>query len=219
MHPRVFLRSLADVYRRFGVTAAARFLWTGLLNIVFFYDCLHIIVLERSALKPLPAQGERNISSRLATLADLERLDADPGWEIGADKLALLRGGDSCILSLVDGEVAGYTWAHTRGRPELIPGLVLSLPDDLLYNYAGFTHPRFRGVGLQPYRHHAVLEQTAWGQRRALLGYVRATNFASQHGQAKSGYRQIGRIWLFGTRRHFLALFSRRLRELGIGRR
>ena len=92
------------------------------------------------------------------------------------------------------------------------------MPANFLYNYAGFTHPDFRGGGLQSYRHRSVLDNERWTDRRALLGYVAATNFASQRGQTKSGYRRIGTVWLIGTRRHFAALFSKSLRDIGIGR-
>jgi len=107
---------------------------------------------------------------------------------------------------------------HTRGEPELMPGLRLRVPGTYLYNYAGFTHPSFRGVGLQSHRHRAVLERDEWSDRSALLGYVFATNFASRRGQAKSGYRDIGTIRLLGSRERFLVWPSSSLRRIGVER-
>jgi len=217
MHPRFFLRSARDVYVRFGWMAAARFLLDGMLNTFMFFDCLHIIVLDRAALKPLPAGG-CTFDSRVATEAELNSMGADPRWEINDTKMSSFRMGDSCVLSFVDGQPAGYTWVHTAGSPELIPGLTLNIPAEYVYNYAGLTLPDFRGAGLQTYRHHSVLNHERWQNRRALLGYVRATNFASQRGQSKSGYKKVGNLWLLGTRNHFIAIPSRSLGELGIRR-
>ncbi len=217
MHPRFFVKSARDVYVRFGWMAAARFLLDGMLNTFMFFDCLHIIVLDRAALKPLSAGG-CTFDSRVATEAELNSMGADPRWEINDTKMSSFRTGDSCVLSLVDGQPAGYTWVHTVGSPELIPGLTLNIPAEYVYNYAGLTLPDFRGAGLQTYRHHSVLNHERWRNKRALLGYVRATNFASQRGQSKSGYKKVGTLWLLGTRNHFIAIPSRSLGELGIRR-
>lgn len=218
MHPRAFLGAIRATYKRFGLSAAVKGGLEGIVNAFIFVDCLHIIVLERAALKPLSPEAAKRFSSRVAAPEELARLSKEPRWEIDEAKLRFAAMGDTCILSLVDGHPAGYTWAHTLGRPELIPGLTLSIPSQFVYNFAALTLPEFRGVGLQPYRHHSVLDNERWKDKGALLGYVRATNFASQSGQTKSGYRRIGKIWLLGTRRHYAALFSKSLRDLGIRR-
>ena len=142
----------------------------------------------------------------------------DPLLGIGPSKVNSFLAGDTCLLSYVDGELAGYTWAHTRGCPELIPGFVISVPAQYAYNYAGFTSPEFRGLGLQAYRHRVLLEDRVCGDCHGLLGFVAHTNFASRRGQTKSGYRTVGSVWLVGTRRHFVALFSDGLRRMGIRR-
>lgn len=142
----------------------------------------------------------------------------DPRWDISDERMRYFRTGDVCLLSYVDDRLAGYTWVHAQGRPELIPNLVIAVPGDYLYNYAGLTLPEFRGAGLQPYRHHAVLNQAQWKDRKGLLGYVRYTNMASRKGQEKSGYRRIGSMWLLGSRRHFAVYFSRSLKAMGIRR-
>jgi hypothetical protein len=218
MHPRVFLGSIRATYVRFGWVAALKYALESVLNLFVFFDCLHIIVLERSALKPLDPEASKRFDSHIVSHEELVRMSQDPRWEIDEAKLKYSRMGDACVLSLIDGNPAGFTWAHTLGRPELIPGLTISVPADFVYNFAALTLPEFRGSGLQSYRHHSVLNNERWRNRRALLGYVRATNFASQKGQAKSGYRPIGKIWLIGTRKHFMAFFSRQLREIGIRR-
>lgn len=221
MHPRSLLRRLGtirDVHRRYGFVATLKFVVFRLVNAFIFFDCFYIIMLERACLKPLDVAQTQKFHSQLATLEDVERMRDDPRWDIGDTKIGYFKSGDSCVVSCIDGQPAGYSWAHSDGRPELIPGLVLSVPRDCLYNFASLTLPEFRGSGLQSYRHHSLLIQARWHDRRALLGYVRATNFASQRGQAKSGYKRVGAVWLIGGRRRFIALFSRTLRQMGIRR-
>ena len=210
--------AIRDKRARFGARATARLALHRLLNSVMRLERLNIIILDRDHMRPLdPALTER-LSSRLATLADLKAMQGDPRLDIHQERLTSFRAGDSCLLSYVDGELAGYTWVHTLGRPELMPGLVISVPTQFLYNYAALTLPEFRGLGLQAYRHHQLLDSGLWDDKVGLLGFVMQTNFASRHGQAKSGYRTIGSIRLVGGHRHFTALFSRSLRRLGIGR-
>jgi hypothetical protein len=212
------IAAVGDMRARFGTGASVQHALYRLLNLVMFFEWFNIIVLDRDHVRPLDPALTARFSSRLATVADLEAMQANLRLDIRSVSFEHLRAGDSCLLSYVDGKLAGYTWAHTLGRPELTPGLVISVPAQLLYNYAGLTLPEFRGLGLQPYRHHQLLNSGLWQDKRGLLGFVMHTNFASRHGQAKSGYRTIGSIWAFGSHRHFVTLFSGSLRRLGIRR-
>ena len=212
------LEELKDVHSRFGFGSAALFFIHRLINRFFFVERLNVIVLDRDRLRPLKPNPGAQLTSRLATLQDLEALHKDPLWEVDEDKLQYFHAGDSCLLSYADGKLAGYTWAHTLGRPELIPNLTISVPDSYLYNYAGLTLKEFRGVGLQPYRHHALLNHEKWQSKKGLLGYVKHMNFASRHGQEKSGYRSIGAIWMFGRRQNFRVYVSKSLRDIGVKR-
>jgi hypothetical protein len=212
------LGAFRDVRGRFGTGAAIQHLLHQLLNTVMFFECMNIIVLDREQLRPLGPALTVKLTSRLATLEDLEAMQANPELGIHATKIGYFKAGDSCLLSYAADKLAGYTWTHTLGRPELIPGLVISVPDSYLYNYAALTLPEFRGLGLQPYRHHQLLNSGLWQDKRGLLGYVFQTNFASRKGQTKSGYRRIGCIWLLGSKRHFITWFSPALRRLGIRR-
>ncbi|MFO1402562.1 MAG: hypothetical protein U1F06_06215 [Steroidobacteraceae bacterium] len=209
---------LRDLRARYGTLALLQHVVHRALNAVMFVECMNIIVLDRERLRPLDPALASKLRSRLATRADLEAMRATPALGINATKLANFDAGDACLLSYAGEALAGYTWAHTLGRPELIPGLVIAIPGSYLYNYAALTLPEFRGLGLQPYRHHQLLDSGLWHDKRGLLGYVFQTNFASRKGQTKSGYRRIGAIWLVGSRRHFLTWFTPALRRLGIRR-
>jgi hypothetical protein len=154
----------------------------------------------------------------VATLEELEALRSDARWEIDDNKMRYARLGDTCLLSYANGKLAGYTWAHTGGTPELLPGLTIKVPPEYVYNYSGLTLEEFRGFGLQPYRHHVLLNHERCHGAQGLLGYVRHTNWSSRHGQEKSGYRKIGSIWLIGTEHRYFAIFSKELRSLGVKR-
>jgi hypothetical protein len=126
--------------------------------------------------------------------------------------------GDTCLLSYVDDALAGYTWAHSAGCPELVPGLRISVPHEYLYNFAAFTLSDYRGCGLQSFRHHELLNGDRWRDKKGLLGFVLHTNYSSRRGQGKSGYQKIGSIWLIGGKTHFIASIGRSLRSMGVKR-
>jgi hypothetical protein len=209
---------LSQIGSRFGSVAALQYALYTLVNKAMFFECFHVIVLDRDRVRPLEPTPGHTLSYRLATLQDLESMRLEPRWDISDERMRFFKAGDCCVLSLVDGRLAGYTWVHADGRPELMTNLVIAVPTEYLYNYAGLTLPEFRGAGLQPYRHHVVLNHERWRDRKGLIGYVRYTNRASQKGQDKSGYRRIGSIWLLGSRRRFWTHFSRSLRDMGIKR-
>lgn len=210
--------ALRDMRARFGVAATLQHALYRLVNTVAFFEWIHIIVLDRAQVRPPDAARAERFTARFATLEDLEAMAADPRFAIGPARLEGYRAGESCLLSYVDDELAGYAWAHDLGRAQILPGFVVSVPNQYLYNYAAVTLPQYRGLGLQPYRHHQLLGSGPWQDKSGLLGFVMHTNFASRRGQAKSGYRTIGWICLVGSRRHFRAFFSGSLRRMGIRR-
>jgi hypothetical protein len=215
---RQFIQDVKDEASRVGY---ARALERSLYNTAKQYVSLRrfeVIRLTRDRLAPLEPDNPASITARLATEDDLLGMQAEGTWRIDEELLEGFRAGDRCLLSFVDGQRAGYTWVHTGGRPRLIPGLRLSIPDDYLYNFAGFTLPAFRGYGLQPYRHHEVLARPEWRDRKGMLGFVECINWGSRRGQSKSGYEPVGTISLVGTRNRFTALLSSELKELGIRR-
>ena len=151
-------------------------------------------------------------------LEDLKEMEKQGCWNIPPKKIERFNQGDSCLLSYVDKKLAGYTWVHTNGCPELMPGLKLSMPHEYLYNYDAFTHPEYRGCGLQSFRHHELLNNPRWRDKRGLLGFVIPTNYSSKIGQSKSGYKRIGKVWLVGLKTKFYAHIEKDLRGMGIER-
>ena len=214
-----FFLNLRDEAARVGYVQA---LWRTvyyLLNKRICYRRLNVIRLGRENLVPLNPAKYALLSSRLATEQELLKMQAEGIWDLSDELLANFRAGDACLLSYVGDKLAGYTWVHLAGRPRWLEGLTVRIPEGYGYNYAGFTLPAFRGYGLQPYRHHEVMNRPEWRDRiQGMIGYVECTNWSSQKGQAKSGYQKIGVLTLVGTKRRFFSLFSRELRKLGMGR-
>ncbi|MGY0196751.1 hypothetical protein ACWA7J_16915 [Leptothrix sp. BB-4] len=210
-------RSCQLVRRHHGRRAALRHLAHHLINRVVRVERLHLKWLPRERLKPQDTDAARRGAARLADADDLARMQADPAWDLSPEQMALAARGDRCMLSLLDGQPMGYLWVHEHGEVELLPGLVLRVPDHLLYVYAGLTLPEGRGHGLQSLRHAAVLAQPEWADRTGLLSYVRSINFSSRRGQRRSGFRRIGSIWVFGLRGGRLhCWFSPSLRRAGL---
>lgn len=219
MSPTSVMQYFGGIRNRFGTGAAVHELLRKLVNKLAYVECFHIVALERERLQRPAADAHGRFSSFVATRAQLESMREQPQWRINDVLMRNHAAGDACIVSCVDGAAAGYTWVHADGHPELLPGLAISVPHGWIYNYAGLTLPEFRGAGLQAWRHHAVLGDPRWSDCLGMIGYVRAANFESRHGQAKSGYRRVGSIWLIGRRsERYWAFVSPSLRRRGIRR-
>jgi GNAT superfamily N-acetyltransferase len=204
--------------RRSGPASVLGQVMHNIMCTVMDCDRLDIIMLRRQALRPVRCDGTGTVSCRPACPSDLASMYDAGDWGIQEAKLAWPDLGYVCVLSEVDGQIAGYTWAHDLPVASLCSNLSITVPDEFVYNFDGFTHPRFRGYGLQSIRHRAVLEAPAWAGKAGLLGYVAGTNYASKQGQTKSGYVDVGSIWTVRTGRRFHAHVSPRLRRFGIDR-
>ena len=212
------LRVLKEFRSRFGALKTLRHAVFRFVNKFFYFDCLHIIALNRKNLKSLDSAKTHRFSAKIATLEDLKEMEKQGCWHIHQRKIGYFNQGDACLLSYVDNKLAGYTWAHANGCPELVSGLRLSVPYQYLYNFAGFTHPDYRGYGLQSFRHHELLNHPQWRDRKGLLGFVIHTNYSSKRGQEKGGYERIGNVYIIGGKSHFYAYIEKNLRSMGIKR-
>lgn len=179
---------------------------------------LEIIYLTREHLIPLDPSKYSKHSSSLATKEDLVRMRSEGTWDISDELIEGFKNGDSCVLSSVNGKLAGYTWVHVGGHPLLTSGLRISIPPEYIYNFAGFTLPEFRGFGLQPYRHNIIMSHPAWKDKKGMIGFVECTNWNSKKGQSKSGYQRLGYLTLIGSRKSFVVFFSGAVKKLGIRR-
>ena len=207
-----------ELRSRFGAARTLQHAVFRLVNKFFHFDCLHIIVLDRENLKSLDPAKTRRSSTRIATQEDLEEMEKQGCWGLPQEAIGYFSRGDTCLLSYVDNKLAGYTWALKNGCPALVPGLRLSVPHEYLYNFCGFTHPDYRGYGLQSFRHHELLNHPQWRDRKGLLGFVVHTNRSSKRGQDKSGYKRIGNIYIIGWKSHVYAHIGKDLQSMGIKR-
>jgi len=212
------LKALAELRSRFGTAKTLQHAAFRFVNRFFHFDCLHVIVLRRENLRPLDPAKAARLSTKIATLEQLKEMKKQGCWGLPEKTVDYFKRGDTCLLSYVDGNLAGYTWALESRCPTLVVGLTLSVPREYLYNFCGFTHPDFRGYGLQSFRHHALLNHQQWRDRKGLLGFVVHTNCSSKRGQDKSGYRRIGKIYIIGRGHKLYAHLGRSLRSMGIRR-
>lgn len=213
-----FVEEYIQIRRRFGLAKAIVYIIDLVANRFFFFDCWSVIVLPRDeAAFPEGIDGAP-LSSRFATRDDLIHLQQQGKWKIDTEKINLFNQGDRCLLSCVNNEIGGYTWAHLDGRPEVKPGLRLNIPAQYVYNYAGYTSPHFRGMKLQPYRHYMLLHQDELKSTAGLLGYVKYLNWSSKRGQQKSGYRSVGLMWLIKFRDDYHIYCSKKVRQFGISK-
>lgn len=169
------------------------------------------MVLSEPQPTPRALEAAKDHTFRLATLDDLKRLMDDGDANVFERDIEAFKSGGVCLLQL-DGEIlVGYTWVAESRLIDVGWGFHLNLPDDMVYNYNGYTAPAYRGTAFQALRHQKVLEHfRALGKHR-LLGYVDHLNFKSIRGGAKSGYQRVG--VLRGIRRKGEIHFSLTINE------
>lgn len=197
-------RRVREVVERGIVTHAARRALSLVPGANVFR--MFIVVLREPRPSPEAQLAAKNHDFHFATLEELQRLLADPESHIAERDIVSFQRGNRCLLQY-DGEaLVGYTWISDSSLIDVNWGLHINLPDDMLYNYNGFTTKAYRGTAFQALRHLKVLELTHAQGKRRLIGYVDHLNYASLRGVAKSGYEQVGVIW--GVERNGKIRFS-----------
>ena len=177
---------------------------------------LIIIVLDKSGLRRKKADDSLVHSFRFANRKDLVEMKETEKFEIHDFDIEAHEKGEKCLLHFVNEELAGYTWAHPFLAPTIISGISLKIPNDTIYNYKGFTHPRFRGKGLQSSRYFSLFENFENEAKQRLLGYVEFTNWSSQRGQKKGGYLGIGAMNYLSIGKITIVFLSKKIRSNGV---
>lgn len=153
---------------------------------------LILVVLATPRPTPDAMASSKHHTFRIATLSDLERLKQDPSSGLEDRDIAAFNDGALCLLQLDGDKLVGYTWVSNSQLIDIGWGFHVNLPDDMVYNYNGFTAPAYRGTAYQAVRHLKVLEHVSASGKSRLFGYVDHLNYKALRGGAKSGYRRVG---------------------------
>ncbi len=160
---------------------------------------LFLIVLSESRLAYKVEKTANDHIFRWATRDDLLKLMKIPSSEIKMRDLNSFDDGNRCLLQL-DGEaLVGYTWISLNPLVEILWGIHFNMPDDMVYNYNGYTAPAYRGTAYQALRHQKVLSLIQKEGKKRLFAYVDHMNYHSLSGTRKSGYKIVGTIKGFQT--------------------
>lgn len=177
--------------RGVGVHAARRMLTTVPGAEVFR---MFLIVLTTPRPTPAATEAAKNHTFKFATREELLRFSRQPEAKLFDRDIASFDAGNRCLLQLDGEQLVGYSWVGTERLVELMWGLHFNMPDDMVYNYNGFTVPSYRGTSYQALRHLKILELSRPQGTRRLFGYVDHLNYASLRGVEKSGYQRVGTL-------------------------
>lgn len=172
---------------------------------------LFLIVLTTPRPTPAASEAAQNHSFRFATREELIRYSKQPEAKIFDRDVASFDSGNRCLLQLDGSSLVGYTWISNARLIELMWGLHFNMPDDMVYNYNGYTAPSYRGTSYQALRHLKILELMRPHGTRRLFGYVDHLNYASLRGTEKSGYERVGT--LRGVKRNGLVSFQMTVKD------
>ena len=179
---------LAATVHHHGLGAAAMRLGLAVARQVLVIERAYVLELTTP---PKPSAGGDRLT-RLATPDDIVALARDPVWDLEADAAELLERGHRCVLSVVEGDVAGYAWMNPHRM--VIPKLrtAFSLRNGEAHIYKGFTHPHHRGsnLGVDRFAFWAR-ELGSDGRPRRLLTDFAFDNFATLARSQRTGLSRV----------------------------
>jgi len=155
---------------------------------------MFLIVLTTPRPTPAASEAAKNHTFRFASRDELVEFSKQPEAKLYERDIASHDAGNRCLLQLDGENLVGYTWIGTARLVELMWGMHFNMPDDMVYNYNGFTVPSYRGTAYQALRHLKILELSREHGTRRLFGYVDHLNYASLRGVEKSGYQRVGTL-------------------------
>jgi ribosomal protein S18 acetylase RimI-like enzyme len=210
-----YFRNFFDVRRRHGTFAAVCSAVDRAASKAFGLCVSHVICFDLQQKDAMPSEAS-GLTCRFLTPDDIRLFAVDPSNELGpelADRVAA--GHDVSFGAIIGQRLAGYGWCALGSiEAEHTGGVALTFPSHIGYMYKGFTHPDFRGQGINRIR--VALAGQALAERgiRQLVCLVDWTNWASIQSCRRSGSQVLGQTVTFrlaGRRYWFLPEAARQL--------
>jgi hypothetical protein len=117
--------------------------------------------------------------------------------------------GDKCY-GICDGRIlASYTWYSVKPTHIRPPDLLLTFNGEYVYQYKGFTHPRFRGQRLHAMGKMMALRHYLSRGYRGLIFYVDSDDFDSLKSNFRMGSVEFGSVYVMKIFGRYLKYHSR----------
>jgi hypothetical protein len=212
-----FLQAFVGTRRRHGTLAALGCVAERLAHKVIGLSVSHAFCFDLEGpqfgtASSLPHTG------RFLTPQDIRRFAANPANELSDEMALRVAAGNDLCFGILDGErLAGYGWCALGSvEAEHTGGVALSLPYDVGYMYKGFTHPDYRGRGLNGIRMALAGRSLAQRGVRRLICLVDWANWASIQSCRGFGCQSLGRVTTFQIAGHRFWFMPKAAYRLGV---
>jgi len=165
----------------------------GLVRRVLGLHVYHVYAIETTAAIPAK-RGE--IEYRFLSPVDVRRFATNPDNDLGDEIHLRLDGGlDSYFAAISAGKLLNYSWYATDSiEAEHTCGSPVSFPPRCAYFYKAYTHPDFRGRGINQIAILAALGEFARRGIQRIFGLVEINNWSSIRSCDHIGFRRLGRL-------------------------
>jgi hypothetical protein len=158
------------------------------------YQKIYLYILDTPKPNTKSIEAAKHHTFKFATKEELISLQKNLENDISDSDMEAFDNGARCLLQLDGEELVGYAWIASSNEITISWGFLFKMSDETVYNYNGYTSPKYRGKGFQPLRHLKLLELTKTEGKKQLIGYVNQLNLSSQKGVRKSGYYKVGAL-------------------------
>lgn len=204
---------LTEVRRRFGLLAGLQGLAYGIVRKLCFVQVNRVLLIRVGH----DAAELKTVNGRFLTADEVVAFSVEPSNDLDSGMYRRLSGGlDRCFAAVSGRQLVNYSW-YASGSIEAahFSGVPASFPGGTAYFYKSFTHPDFRGRGINQAVIQQALSALAKHDVEQVFGLVEFNNWSSLRSCRKVGFRTVGWLVTFGaiSRR---AWPSRGVRKLGI---
>lgn len=209
------LYHLTEVRRRFGLLAGLKSLAYGGGRRILGLHIYHIVAIETTSAVPVENGA---IEYRFLSPDEVRRLAEDPDNDLGKSFYRRLTGEfDSCFAAISDGKLLNYWWyAANSIEGEHSCGAPVSFPASYAYYYKAYTHPNYRGRGINQTTILGALGELAKRGVQHVFGLVEINNWSSLRSYDRAGFHRVGRLiaQCYGSSKRTWA--PREVRAMGI---
>lgn len=193
---------LCKKFKKIGFVNTFHELLIKIINKIIFFKIYRCMVLTMETVNPQFLEIEKGYDCRFIEIEDLKCISSDE-LDLSIDFIQkAIEKKNYCYGIFKNNEIASYGW-YSNTPTAVTDDLELKFKSNFIYQFKGFTHPRFRGKRLHAIGMAKALQTLSGSEIKGLVAVVESTNFNSRRSVYRMGYLDFGVIIVLRIRKRY----------------
>jgi hypothetical protein len=210
------IREIHLTLKRFGILKASHDCFIRIINCLLYFKIFRCNRITMETLDPQFLKLDSRYRVEFFGIDDLVDLkDQKKDWIPMPEITDSFKKGDCCLQIFHNNSLASYSWMSNH--PTMVtPQLEVIFDTGHVYRYKTFTYPHYRGKRLPAFGCAQCLKKYVAEGYKGFLSIVASNNFSSLRMAYRTGWKNIGTVYVFRLAGKYFIFSRGKLKEYNL---